>query len=183
MTKTNENTSDNRLLDYLHADRIEAECAYRRLRQKLIRYFGWNGCRTPEEQADETIARAVQALARGKTIVRADKPALFVQGIARNVLLEWIRSQKQEPGATNPAEEPRAGSASSPEPSAETECLRLCWRRLRQDRRAALKSGYLDPRPRAAIAHERNVSVNALNQQVWAAARELKACIDRCLEL
>jgi len=70
----------------------QAEEQFRVLRQKLLCFFEWNRCSSPEDLAHETICRALRRIAEGAEIY-ADNPQSYFFGVARNLLLEeWKRS-------------------------------------------------------------------------------------------
>ena len=50
------------LLECLSADRELAAEAYEEIRRKLITFFEFRGCLTPQDQADETIHRVARRI-------------------------------------------------------------------------------------------------------------------------
>ncbi len=72
------------------------EAQYRRLFEKLKRYFEWRNCLAPEDLAQETIVRGLRRLAEG-AVIYAESYENFFMGIARNVLLEDRKKPKWEP--------------------------------------------------------------------------------------
>src|ERR1700733_11040991 len=98
------------LLTLLHSDPVEAAEAYRRLEQRLIRFFSLTAASAPQELADETIKRLAQRATEDAAVVPADNandPAIvegqspiihsaasLAFGVAREVLQEDLgRSQ------------------------------------------------------------------------------------------
>ena len=51
------------LLSVLDADRDRAGERYEVIRRKLLKFFEWRGCQRPDELADQTIDRVLEALA------------------------------------------------------------------------------------------------------------------------
>jgi RNA polymerase sigma-70 factor (ECF subfamily) len=65
-------------------------------REPVLRFFARTTDRAQaEDLAQETLLRAFRALDRGE---RPERPAPWLLGIARNVLLEWLRSSRYERG-------------------------------------------------------------------------------------
>jgi DNA-directed RNA polymerase specialized sigma24 family protein len=74
------------LLDALGTDASEAGHAYENLRVRLIRFFSWNRCQSPEDLADTALDRLAVKLAAGAEPIL--DPGKFVAGIARMLLHE-----------------------------------------------------------------------------------------------
>src|SRR5262245_15491467 len=93
MVSSFEPTGLDALLAALAADRVLAAQRYLELRGRLVRFFAWRQVSTPEDLADETLDRVCRRLADGVRI-EAEDPALYVHGVARNVLREhWVRER------------------------------------------------------------------------------------------
>jgi DNA-directed RNA polymerase specialized sigma24 family protein len=69
---------------------------YRLLRRKLMRFFEWNRCESPEDLASETIYRAMRRVAEGQTNT-ARHPHGYFYGFARNLLREEWKRPVAEP--------------------------------------------------------------------------------------
>lgn len=82
-------------MSLLDADPRRAEECYRRIRDKLIKFFEWKGCHHADDLADETVLRAVRRISEGVSIRRLDEPYLFFHGVAVNVLAEWRRRKER----------------------------------------------------------------------------------------
>ena len=81
----------DKLLLWLGADREQAGVRYEMIRQKLIRLFKVRGATDPEDLADETIDRVAQEIEDGLEIT-AIPPEIYFYGVARNILQEHWRS-------------------------------------------------------------------------------------------
>ena len=74
-----------KLLAVLSNDPERAAELYLDLQNKLIRYFSWNMCATPDEFADTVLDRVARRVSEG---VQIESPISYVLGVARRVLLE-----------------------------------------------------------------------------------------------
>ncbi|HEX4039918.1 MAG TPA: hypothetical protein VHX37_17820 [Acidobacteriaceae bacterium] len=79
-------TSLQALLDALGAGGVQAGEAYENLRLRLIRFFRWNHCESPEDLADAALDRLARKIAADEEPIR--DPAKFVAGIARMLVHE-----------------------------------------------------------------------------------------------
>lgn len=71
---------------------------YERLRQRLISFFRWRGCISPDEYTDATFDRVARTLLEG-TIVRDQDPAKYLLGVARLIFLERTKSEIRQSAA------------------------------------------------------------------------------------
>lgn len=168
------------LLTFLDADPGRAEERYRRLRDKLIKFFEWNGCHQAEDLADETVFRVMRRLSEGVSIRRLDEPYLFFHGVAVHVLAEWRRrkerSEQPLEGLRDRAD--RAWRASS---TALAECVRESLKRLTSEALEVLESYYLDDH-RVDLASRLDLSPNALRIRVHRIKIRLLADVKACIE-
>src|SRR5262249_37520138 len=92
----------DQLLEHLHLDpeiakKNEGKSAgekYEHIRERLIRYFDGRGCLAPERGAYETCNRIARRLAE-VGIIR-ESLGQFIYGVARHVLQETYRRNKEE---------------------------------------------------------------------------------------
>lgn len=77
-------------------DPITAEQEYRILRMKLLRFFQWNRCRSPEDMAQEAICRALRRISEGQ-VIRSDNPHSYFFGFAKNLLHEDRKRSATDP--------------------------------------------------------------------------------------
>ena len=96
------------LLIWLGGDRDAGAVAYEKLRLRLIRFFEGRGCYEAEEQVDVVFDRIL-----GKIRWLIDEyegdPAKYCYGVARLVLLEWIRKRGPKPDPPPPPPPPARG--------------------------------------------------------------------------
>ena len=82
------------LLTWLSPNKQEAGLRYENIRQKLLKFFEWRGCFAAEECTDQTFDRVMSKISQGEEI-RTKNQYLYFLGVARNVLLEYLKSQKK----------------------------------------------------------------------------------------
>ena len=75
------------LLRLLDPDPSAASEKLRRLRARLVRYFEWNQCSSPEDLAQESLMRCIRRLSEGQQVYAAD-PVSYIFGFAKTVLME-----------------------------------------------------------------------------------------------
>lgn len=174
------------LLGFLSTDRNDAGHAYERMREGLIRFFGFRGCNDPETLADEAINRIAAKIATFDS-ARNVKQSSFFYGFATNVWLEHRRSLKKlvplEPEQL--IEELRAEGRA--ELSDEAACLRRCLRELEQEDRELVVKYYSRERQekielRRRLTEQFNCSQDALYTRIFRIRASLRRCIERCME-
>lgn len=82
--------SFNGLLGWLDADKKNAADKYEIMRRKLLKFFEWRQCRSPEEYTDLTFDRVAKKISEGEIIRTKDK-FLYIHGVALNLLKEYFR--------------------------------------------------------------------------------------------
>ena len=165
------------LLDWLDSDREQAGIKYEQIRSSLIKIFTGRGCLDAEELADETINRVTRKIKDIKGEFRGD-PALYFFGVAKMLLLEYMRRKPPQP----PPPPPDAGRA-----ELEYRCLERCIERLSEEDRALLlreygAKGRTQAERRKALADELGISLNALRIRVYRIRVALKECIEKCIQ-
>jgi DNA-directed RNA polymerase specialized sigma24 family protein len=169
------------LLVRLDPDRDRAGERYEVLRARLVRLFGWRGCRVPDELADVTLDRVARRLAEGAEV--PGDVAGFAHGVAMNVLREHWRVAPPQP-----LESEQAAHAADPETPAEDPRLaRLdaCLDRLEPGERELLLAYHAPARPgpgghiaaRQALALRLGLTPTALRIRAY----RLRARLQRCL--
>jgi RNA polymerase sigma factor (sigma-70 family) len=81
-----------RLFDH-DADRAAEK--YADLFLRLVKFFEWRNCRSPEDLAQETLARGLTNVSRGADIYTSD-PVHYFYGIAKNIVREDRRPRDRE---------------------------------------------------------------------------------------
>ena len=86
----------DKLLTCLDPDRERAGIRYEIVRLKLVKFFEWRGCESPEDQADETINRVARRIDEGEVINNLES---YFLGVARLLLLESEKRRAKERAA------------------------------------------------------------------------------------
>ncbi len=168
----------SKFLAWLDPDRDKAGAKYEDIRFKLIKTFTCRGSNCPEELADETINRVIRkAQEIGKTY--EGDPALYFYGVARNVLLEYMR-KKPAPQAPPPPKEPLRAEE-------EYACLEKCMERLPSRSRELVLQYYQEEKRakidlRKKLAAQMGIPFNALVIRAFRIRRSLEQCMSECLQ-
>ena len=134
-----DSSSDHLLSLFDRDDPRRAEQKYLLFRSKLIWYFDRHNCECPEDLADETVCRIVNAMAKG-TQIYVENPFAFFWAVAENVHKEHWKRHKSEPLESHHSVP--AASYSNPEKAIYLrECLRAA---LSPDEQNLLESYYRD---------------------------------------
>jgi DNA-directed RNA polymerase specialized sigma24 family protein len=174
------------LLLWLGADESSGAKKYEEIRRKLIILFRYRGCHIPEELADETLDRTARALLK-PDFNHHIEPIAYCRGVARNVLLEWLRKERshhtESISETNfelPA--PTGGSAKQ---EGIHDCLDRCLNALAPPKKSLLiryyvseKRGKIDGR--LLLAQELGIGLNALRIQVFRLRNSMRNCVEKC---
>jgi len=173
-------------LVWLGGDLPSGARKYEEIRQRLILLFRYRGCHIPEELADRTIDRTAHAVLKLDFQYQGD-PLKYFRGVARNVFLEWLRSERRIPTEPIPdegLEAPVPESASSLDDAPQA-CFDLCLNRLPQARKTLLiryyqceKRAKIDGRQ--LLAKEVGIGLNALRIQVFRLRNSLRQCVEGC---
>ncbi|MBM3736262.1 MAG: hypothetical protein FJW39_10795 [Acidobacteria bacterium] len=166
------------LLARLDSDRDNAAVRYEELRERLVRYFEWEGTADDDQLADECLTRLARRIAAGE---RVDSPAGYVAGIARLLARERRRAEAKRAStlpdiaAPQPKDEPRDWAKAE-------QHLDQCLAELPAESRSLVLRYYEGDageriRNRARLAREMGISVNSLRNR----ALRVRARLERCL--
>lgn len=154
--------------------------AYEDLRVRLIRFFRWNRCISPEDLADAALDRLARKLAAGEAPIR--DPGKFVGGIARMLLHEQHahagRQQKMLSGLSWSIKHRNIpGEAELQRESALSSCLDG----LTFDSRQLLERYYTGDAAqrihnRQSLAKELGIGLNALRNRALRLRHQLEEC-------
>jgi DNA-directed RNA polymerase specialized sigma24 family protein len=179
-------TSFDKLLSSLDPDRESAGEKYEVLRLKLLKYFEWRGCPSPDVYVDETINRLARRISEGETITDVSS---YSYGIARLVMLEVLKQGEKERAALSRAEAV-APDAAWPVPECETDprltCFRSCISNLPEDKRRLITDYYYRQKRekidrRKELADRMGIPLNALRIRVHRTKAKLEQCVSECL--
>lgn len=166
------------LLDWLDSDREQAGLKYEEIRSKLIHYFSKHTQTDAEALADETINRVARRLNEIKDQVYGDRTRYFF-GVARKVLLEYLRRKRPQPESEPVADSDRV--------ELEYWCLEECMAKLVPENRDLVMRYYdCDGRERIEqrkkLADELGIAPNALRIRAFRIRAELQKCVEECME-
>ncbi len=182
-------TGFDTLLATLDAEREQAGAKYESLRARLIKFFEWRNCETPEELTDVVFDRIVKKIAEGEQIQNINA---YSATIAQFVFKEDCRRRERlfQSIEDNPAAENLIATNDLAETN-ETDdrrfdCLEKCLAEFSDENRR-LVVAYYDTDERTMIATRKRladsleVSMNTLRIRVCRLKAKLEDCtIDCC---
>ena len=194
-----ESNSLSSLLALLHHDPVEAATAYRRLQQRLVRFFNLTAASDPQQLADETIKRLAQRAAEDAAAVpvaNANDPAsaeggspmirsatALVSGVAREVLQgDLSRSQSNDQAVVDWFAQ--TSKAFDPNRERRQAILRSCLSRLSPERRRLIENYYGWSSSNKAerhlqLARSLDLNLDALHAKVLRSRAQLESCVRR----
>jgi DNA-directed RNA polymerase specialized sigma24 family protein len=172
--------SFDRFLAVLDGDREIAGEKYEALRHRIVKFFEWRACATPEDLADQTLDRIVRKISLGEEI---QDHMNYAYGVARFIYLENKKLVRRE--------EPIEGDLVS-EPSSDDQdelrmsCLEQCLSTLPENSRRIILGYYSSDRQakidqRKKIAEDLRISVNALRIKALRIRAKLEECVLKCV--
>jgi hypothetical protein len=180
MTQDLDSAALHALLDALTTDSAQAGEAYESLRLRLIRFFRWNNCPTPEELADIAFDRlAVKLTGAHEPIL---DPAKFALGIARMMLHEQHARQIREQKMLSLFSLFQANRHHHDEQQQQHEdALNHCLECLSSANRHLLDRYYAGDaaqriQNRQALAVELSIGINALRNRALRLRKQLEDC-------
>ena len=148
---------------------------YEELHTRLIGFFEWQGCHTPEDCADDTIDRAARKIEAGATVPNVQR---FVSGIARYVLKEYWKFRNQEVSLELAAGLTRGETEASDDIF--VTCIERCLRNLSSAGRSMLLE-YVSSGNRAELAGKHGLTLNALRIRICKLTKTLEKCALPCV--
>ena len=167
----------------LDSDREAAGRKYEVLRSKLISFFDWRNCPSPEDQADEAISRVILKIEAGEEL---RDPSTFVFGVARMMLLEISRRAEKERAALTEFSLTPLIDTDRVEAQKRIDRLRKCLAELPEKRRTLITEYYADDgaakiRRRKSLAARLGLQMNALRIRACRVRDQLEECMRRGL--
>jgi DNA-directed RNA polymerase specialized sigma24 family protein len=141
---------------------------------RLVRFFEWQGCQTPEDAADTTFDRAIRKIDAGASV--PDVPR-YINGIARLVLKEYRRIGYREVSLDIVDKLPNAAPDTSDDNY--QVCVERCLRRLPSDGSTMLLE-YFSGGNRDQLASKRGMTLNALRIRISKLKEQLRKCAVPC---
>ena len=171
------------LLGALHDDRERAAERYERLRAKLIKFFEWERCESPEECADETINRVAKRVSEGERPANAER---YFYGVARMLVRESEAAAKRKARVLEELGREPAADEEDPEIAAALECLEACLRGMPQEQSDFIIEYYegdhrrrIETRRRMALRLQ--LPVNAVRNRALRLREKMESCVRTCL--
>lgn len=170
------------LMKLFDADRDRAGIKYELLRDKLVRFFEWKSCETPESLADETLDRVARKASEGAEIYNLEG---YVYSVARMILHEAKRKGNKEDIAHI---EYTSKVYSPPKSQSQTlACLQKCLGSLPREERELIISYYEEEKKekiesRKKMATDLGISLTALRVRACRLRTQLESCLKKCLK-
>ena len=165
-------------------DRELAGEAYEAARQRLIKFFQWNGSGAPEEHADEVINRVARKVEGGEEI---RTPAAYFLGVARLLLHEIHELRRTRQAALDALPAPVAAAEDEDPAEPRRACLEECLRALTPESRELIVEYYREEK-QAKIEWRRRLaerlglgSLNALRIRAHRIRAQLETCVRECV--
>lgn len=175
------------LLLLLDSNRDRAAVKFENVRRRLIFYFLWRGCSTPEDLVDRTVDRVSGKLVEG---VEIENVEAFWFGVARMVLKEHWTARGKQPASIvdlpkdrepsiDPAMRERDREAARFEED-KNECMRACLQRLPENDRN-LMIAYCGGEDKEQVAISQGAKLPNLRVKVHRLRTKLRKCLDDCI--
>jgi hypothetical protein len=161
-------------------DPDEANRRYLNLHQKLVGYFQMKGMMDPFKDADETLDRAGQKIAKGVVVPDINR---FCLGIARNIVRERFRQMQHEESAFKQFIENYMDNSTEAVVDRIANFMKPCFERLPFEDRELLISycntpeGCSRAEHRLNLAHQLKSSISALRIRITRLRRVLEKCV------
>jgi DNA-directed RNA polymerase specialized sigma24 family protein len=171
------------LLTAFEPDRDSAAQKYLEVRANLVRFFEWRGCPFPEDHADETFNRVARKIADGEQI---EKPAGYVMGVARLLVLEIIKSVSRQREALDEYQKSYSEVEDLSDSDTRIDCLQKCLEQLSSDNRELIIQYYQGDRGekienRRKLGERLGVAINTLRMRAQRLRERLQSCVEECV--
>ena len=171
------------LLARLDPDRERAGGEYNKIRHRLVRFFEWRGADCPEELADETLNRVAKRVGEDEEIRDVKS---YCGGVARMILIEWLRRRERERGALDQFTPAAPAAAESDLNEARTKCFNNCLAGLPAENRDLIMEYYQEDKSakikgRKGLAERLGIPLNALRIRAHRIRARLEQCVHECL--
>lgn len=167
-------TGLEKLLQKIEESPALAQGGYPELHSRLVRFFEWQACQTPEEAADEAMDRATRKIEEGAQVTDLGG---FIRGIAKNVLKEYQKS-RQRHVSLEQIHGPKLQALPIVDQTL-NRCVELCLERLPSQARSQFLE-YLENKDREALASRSGSTLNALRIRISRLRDKLQNCTSEC---
>jgi DNA-directed RNA polymerase specialized sigma24 family protein len=173
------------LLDLLDPDEQQAAVEYRKLHERLTRFFEWNHVEDPMALADETIDRLGKRATEAEIKGGVRDVSAFALGVARHILQEEARRQLKSAEISRHWKVHKSNASSEAEEM--EDALQYCLAKMQSDRRKLLEAYYVysgneKAKMHQKLAQEHGLSINALRNRAMRARQELEASMRKYLK-
>ena len=171
------------MLMCLSSDREEAIKKYGIIELKLLRFFEWRGCDTPDSCTHDTFDRVMRRIDEGQTITNI---AGYFYKTAHLVLLESLREMKKRDELTeNMTKVAPPDFEDDNEENPRLQCFDDCLAALTDENRKLIIRYYEEEKGekiahRKKLAAEFNIPMNALRIRVHRIRKGLEKCVKDC---
>lgn len=181
-------TGFDKLLATLDENREQAGAKYESLRVRLIKFFEWRNCETPDELTDTVFDRITQKIAAGEQILNI---GAYSATVAQFVFKEDYRKRSRRTQSIEdaPEIEKLAETNGSVEETADSRmnCMEKCLAAFSAENRRLITAYYdTDERTmieaRKRLADSINVSLNVLRIRVCRLKSKLEDCTMDCCQ-
>lgn len=172
------------LLARLHPDPERAGEEYEVLRQKLIAYFQFRGCHTPEDCADVALDRVAQKLAEGEEVANI---TAYSYGIAKFVLLEYRKRPDRNSDELDSSLPSPGNILDDIQKRERMNCFTRCLKELNPEEARILRL-YWDHDEksnrdaRRELAEELGITSTALRLRIMRIKSRFIPCYEKCAE-
>jgi len=162
---------------------------YEHIHQSLVKVFSWNGCRDPEDLADDAIDRVTRKVPEIMVNYSGD-PALYFYGVAKKMVQECRRQGILSIELQSLESHLSAGNnhqtGNSDEIDRKFECLEKCIQELPHESRELILNYYQHEKRakidfRRQIAEKMGIDVESLRLKAFRIRGSLHKCIEKCL--
>lgn len=175
-------TAFDGFLAALHPNREKAGAEYEDLRRRIIKFFEWRVCHSPEDLADETINRVMEKAAAGEV----EDHRRYAFGVAKFVYLEARKAEARNEVVDENVSVSTPSRSWGDEADDRQACLESCLERLPPNSRSMILQYYANDKQakidhRRRIAEQFNISLNALRIKTLRIRTSLEECVLQCL--
>ena len=153
------------------------------MRVRLVRYFDWRSCLSPEDLADETVNRVAQKIDEGHDITNL---SAYFFSVARLIVMEALRRGRAAVSLDEVPEMSAGQPFEDEHKEARLRCLDNCLNELPvESRTLILKYHYEERRAkidnRKQLADGLGIPLNALRIRAHRIRAALEKCVRQCL--
>lgn len=185
----------NKLLSSINTNLEVSAQKYIQIQEKLIKFFEYQGCLIPEEQADETINRVIKKIDQGE-VIAPENINKYIHSVSVNVLREYWRKKDKQPESLEqlPTDvtfsvDPKKIQEQTEEKyykEKQLECLELCLQSLEETEQTLIydyyqKQGREGIENRGTLAQKMGIPLLGLRVKIHRLREKLERCVTNCV--